>query len=148
MLLKHIRNFTSTNEPFDSDGWKHIPVPPRAFQKIVYVHGDLDVIVANAFRRNWVPRQGAKLGQPLCAVTSGQTQRRLYKRAVERQFRAFTSRHEILDVHYDELWHRIGELGNFLNVIDPAFVGTFPPKRARLTIVSKEASGPNAGSAN
>lgn len=135
MLLKHVQKFTKTNQPFDTDGWKHIPVPPRRYQKIIYVSGDLDIICASADMRGWMPRQGAKLGQPLCALSSGSLRHRLFRRAVERQRREFTSRPDVLYVLYEDLWRRIGEIGDFLAIDDPAFVGTFPPRRERATML-------------
>lgn len=135
MLLKHINRFTDANEPFDLDGWKHIPVPPKQSQKIIYVYGDLDIICANAELRDWIPRQGAKLGQPLCAFTAGKIRKTLYRRAVERQMRAFLTFPTVFKVQYDELWTRIPEIGDFLEINDPAFVATFPARRERLTVL-------------
>lgn len=123
------------------DGWKHIPVPPaHSSAKIVYVYGDIDIICANAVRRGWVRRQGAKLGQPLCAITWGRVQQGLYRRAVEHQMAAFLADKSILTVRYEELWDRISEIGAHLSISDPAFVQTLPPKRERLTTLPADDS--------
>lgn len=133
MFLKHVRKFAAANEPFDLDGWKHIPVPPRRSFKIIYIYGDVDMICANAVRREWVPRQGAKLGQPLCAVTTGRTRQRLFRRAVERQMQSFLGHPGVLSVRYDDLWQAIGGIAVYLSIEDPEFVAGLPPRRERLT---------------
>ncbi len=132
MLIEHVSRFVRTNDAHDEDGLKHLPTPPPGAGKIVFVYDDPEVIARSLERRNYLMANGAKLGQPLCAVTTGRLQRRLFVGAARRQIRAF-DRPGIFPVRYSDLWSSVPALAEYLSIDDPAFVTSFPPRRGRAT---------------
>ncbi len=95
-VMRHIRQFSDTNDPFDVDGLKHLPRPPRFLArrpKVVFVSGDARDSMNSIERRGWIPIQAAKLGCHEAVLDpQGARARRAYLTAIadqERRWRRY-----------------------------------------------------------
>lgn len=140
MLMEHCNRFITVNSTGDWDGLKHLPNLPHSFPPtvpIIYVYGEPDAVYASIKRRGWLGKQGSKLGCPSCFLTFGGLRKRLFLNAVGRQITAFRDleRPRTLRLHYEQLWDNTQAIADALNIQDPAFVASFPERRARASDV-------------
>ena len=138
LLIGHICRFRKTNCNRDSDHLKHRPRPPSALLRrsevrVVFVTGEDEAIYASLKRQGRVETHGARLGSPLTVFTRGEFQKRLFLRAVHRQHLNWTAKPhgQFLVLKYDEIWHRIDELAEFVGVKAEEFRANFPQRRPR-----------------
>ena len=143
-LLTHLRKFIHCNDPDDLDDLKHLPFPisyrnARRQTKFIFITGNTEQIVASLKRRGWIANQGAKLGSPAAVVFKGRRAERALKNAIDKQKHRWTlaslspSSPDILVIEFEDLWMRISELQNFVNIESDEFAQTFPARKARAT---------------
>ncbi len=137
-LIEHLARFRRVNAPHDGDGLKHQPRPPLVGARarplrFLFVTGELEQISASIARRGWLDRQGAKLGSVATLLAGGDAKRRAFERAVGRQRERWAepSPDPILFISYDEIWDRVGEIADFLEITDQDFAATFPKRKPR-----------------
>lgn len=148
-LMRHLGSFTDVNAEDDADGLKHMPWPPGWLDdnvKVIFVAGDAHRVMRSIDRRGWIAVQGAKLGSPLSVLLPPPLSHLAFRFAVRRQLSRWrrwgqAPGKQFLILTYEELWTRIGDIAQFLGVTDPAFCGSFPPRRSRRS-VEEEAPKP------
>jgi hypothetical protein len=136
MLIDHLGKYLRVNCADDGDHLKHVPRLPRRIPdglKVVFVHGDVDEIVASIERRGWVPRHGSKFGSVSSVILTGRMRRDALRRAVKRQIDWFLrlQRPNLLLLRYEELWDRRDEIAEFMGISDTSFSREFPPRKSR-----------------
>jgi hypothetical protein len=135
MVLEHLRRFVRVNDPFDRDGLKHLPRPPKfgsAQTRTVFLSGRPDDIFDSLNRRGWVDGHGSLLGSFATVLSSPQRKREHFAAALGRQRDAWSNyRGEIMFIDYGELWERLPELERFLELEKTDFLRTFPQRRRR-----------------
>lgn len=135
MLIDYLSHYVSLNDKDDEDGLKHIPNLPRSIGdsvKTIYVYGDSEDIYESIRRRGWVDLQGAKLGCPLCVLSRGHLQKKLFQRAVDRQIYYFLNvKKNVMALRYEDIWDSTEEIRSYLGIEAPEFVESFPPRKQR-----------------
>lgn len=137
--MTHVADFVQVNDPDDRDGLKHLPFPPKWLNggmHVLFLTGNPSQIVASLERRGYRVRQAAKLGCVAAVLLPGASGRLFLRLAVERQmarWRAYAEAHpdRVRVIPFEELWTRKQEIAAFLGIADPAFVESFPERRAR-----------------
>jgi hypothetical protein len=141
MLLEHLQRFVRVNDPFDRDGLKHLPRPPKfrsARTRTVFLSGPPDDIFDSLNRHGWVEGHGSLFGSFATVLSSPQRKRERVAAALARQREAWSAhRGEIMFVDYGELWERLPELERFLGLEQTDFQRTFPQRRRRTLAQSE-----------
>ena len=63
-LLEYLSKYKKTNDPTDSDGFKHLPLPPISFNskvRYIYVYGSPQMAAVSLFHRNYHYGQSKKM---------------------------------------------------------------------------------------
>lgn len=143
-LMKAIQQFKTTNCPDNSDGFKHLPIPPlsqNANLKVVYIFGSPIMACLSLFRRNYQVIQSIKAQQYLqkdFTISEGMTLEEYAKNGqdghyFERHLQNWQEQYRLyptLFLRYETLFENVEILADFLE-LPPEFVATFPAKKAR-----------------
>lgn len=144
-LLDFISNFRRTNCRGDTDGLKHLPIPPVAggnHTKCVYVYGDPILATISLFRRGFHHAQSVKLlrytrprvspiskQETLAGYAASGVDRFMFRRHLCNWHSRYLTM-PTLFVRYDTLWDNIETLVEFLEL--PEGSGrAFSPRRVR-----------------
>jgi hypothetical protein len=132
-VLKFLQSFVEANAPHDEDELKHLPYPPRQFDKIIYVSGEVDLAAASVIRRGFSLSQIAKLGGTISLFFGPAGRAASLRRLMRRQASRFTALSRqiptrILIVDYEQLWDSAERIAKFLDIRDPRFILDFPKK--------------------
>lgn len=135
-VLKFLQSFVEANAPHDEDELKHLPCPPKQFDKIIYVSGDVDLAAASVVRRGFSSSQIAKLGGTISLFVGPAQRAASLRRLMRRQASRFMSLSrqlptQILIVDYEQLWDSAERIAKFLDIRDPGFILDFPKKLDR-----------------
>jgi hypothetical protein len=141
MMLEHLQRFVRVNDPFDRDGLKHLPRPPkfRSEQtRTIFLFGQPDDIFDSLNRRGWVEGLGSLFGSFATVLSGPRGKRERFAAALARQREAWSAhRGAIMFIDYGELWDRLPELERFLELEVTDFLRTFPPRRSRALAQDK-----------
>lgn len=146
-LLKFLSQYKKTNHPYDTDGYKHLPLPPISFNKnikFVYLYADPQLAVISLFRRKYQHPQSKKL-QRWCAqdISPVPEEMSLHKYAsmgidkfhFRNHFYNWYDRylaHPTIFLRYETLFDNIEPLIEFLG-IPKAYTSAFPTKKSRTS---------------
>ncbi|MEM7519683.1 MAG: hypothetical protein AAF307_01495 [Pseudomonadota bacterium] len=141
-LIDYLSQSVRTHDRNDADWIKHLPYVPdvETHHRLIYVYGPPADIYASLKRRDFHRIQAAKLGCPLCMFVRGTLHAWLSKRAIAKQTKAFHSApaEQVLCIEYNALWEAPDRIAAHLGIKDPAFVPSFPPRRARTSVPQPE----------
>jgi hypothetical protein len=137
-LLEYISGFIKVNDPYDKDGLKHWPQPPKragraASPRTIFITGNPDEITASIVRRGWLQVQAAKIGSIRGALFTGELQVMAFKNSIRSQIARWKNvRSEtILVIDYDDIWEQTELIARHLNLNEADFLRSFPPRKER-----------------
>ncbi len=139
-LMEHLSKFVNCNDPYDSDGFKHLPsvnFRKGPLPKIIFITGSNNDIESSLSRRGWFYHHGALLGNPLCElrIIPERIRRQWVLKNISKQLEFFTnskiSGREILIISYEEIWNHKDVIGKHCDINERDFVRDFPQKRQR-----------------
>ncbi|WP_157747644.1 hypothetical protein [Cohaesibacter sp. ES.047] len=74
----------------------------------------------------------------MATISSGARARQAYKSAIRKQKQAWFEKQAscdtVLCLRYDEIWDRLPEVAQHLDIDDPDFIASFPPQRQRTGV--------------
>lgn len=146
-LMSFLSKYKNINDPVDTDGFKHSPLPPISLNsniKFIYIYGNPTLAAISLFRRNFHYYQSEKL-QRWCMKTGSSIPRKMTIQeyaslGIERfQFsRHFYNWYDKYLVHptifirYEKMFDHIEELLDFVD-IPKAYIDYFPPQKDRTS---------------
>lgn len=152
-LMEEIGKYKKTNCPSNTDGYKHMPVPPISGNqnlKVVYVFGNPIMASMSLFRRNYHHLQSLKAQQFLnrkYVIPAEMSLEAYAKNGQEghhfrQHFHNWSQRFSIyptLFIRYESLFEYLNELADFLDL--PAeFIQNFPEKKERKSNIDAVSS--------
>lgn len=151
LLMKHLARFRKLNDPDDTDGWKHLTVPPvtrRRDVRFIYVFGDPVDAAVSLFRRDYQRWQSMKLQRfhphppgPIAPSVSLAEYASLGvdRFQFERHFDNWSARYLVrptLFLRYEKMWEQLDQVAEFL-ALPPGAFDDFPPQRPRQASVQQ-----------
>lgn len=143
-LAKSISKYKTTNCPINSDGYKHLPIPPIILNKktrIIFVFGDPVLATISLFKRGFHSWQSVLLQKYYSRKFLIPKESRIEDYSnmkedgfqFERQFFNWHSKYlatPTLFINYNDIFDNLDIIATFLN-LPKEFVETFPAKRKR-----------------
>jgi len=144
-LIEAISKYKRTNCPENTDGFKHLPIPPikNADQKNIYVFGDPIMATLSLFRRQYHHTQSRQnnafqntfLSHRISLASSLEEYINLGIDCLnlERHFENWYAKYrlyEVFFIHYEHIHEKLSEICSYLN-LPQQFIEDFPAKRER-----------------
>lgn len=139
-FMEFIGQHIAVNNPYDRDGLKHVACPPIFLgkKKYIYIYGDPKSILLSLARRGFLDYQIRKNGTfrtfgVIDTVEGYLSQNRdllRLKKSLLAWERLASSNGNVLVLHFSELWTRMQEWGEFLNLSEQV-MNTFPAQKVR-----------------
>lgn len=157
-LMEEIAKYKNVNCPSNTDGYKHMPIPPISFNrhlKVVYIFGNPIDACISLFRRKYQHTQSVRNQQYLkpqyiipqdLESLEQYANKRLDGLCFEQHFNNWFIKHPIYStifIKYEELFKELDTIAKFLK-LPPDFKINFPKKRKRqanVFEVSREIKG-------
>lgn len=145
-LIKAIGKYRRVNCTDDTDGFKHLTIPPISRNpdlKIIYLFGDPIMACTSLFRRSYHHTQSIKNGKYMSssyvipfemtveAYSRGQRDGLYFERHFDHWQRRFPIQH-CLFVRYESIFDHLDTIADFLE-LPPAFLESFPAQKKRKT---------------
>lgn len=143
-LMRAIGQYRRTNCPDNTDGYKHLTIPPLSRNKelkIIYLFGDPLLACTSLFRRSYHHTQSVQnqkfmpgsfiipLEMTLEQYCTGRVDGLHFKRHFHNWYSRFPVRN-CLFVRYGALFDQLETIAGFLGLTQ-AFIDSFPPRQAR-----------------
>lgn len=144
-LIEAISKYKQTNCAENTDGFKHLPIPPikNSNQKIIYVFGDPVMATLSLFRRRYHYTQSRQNNAfhdtflpyriPLESSLEEYINIGIDRLSLERHFENWYHKYrlyEVFFIHYEHIHERLSEISSYLN-LPKQFIEDFPAKRER-----------------
>ena len=138
MIINHLSQFITVNDPANQDGLKHRSASPKE-QPIgvpaLLITGDPQEIVKSLSRRDYLPHQAIRLASMSFFLVPATMRRGRFNRALERQYRSWVGNYShLLVIRYEEIWDRKEEIAQHFGIDDPMFLVNFPLKEKRKSL--------------
>jgi hypothetical protein len=138
MLINHIRKFKVVNSAGDSDGLKHLPLPPDHVLDIpvILISGDTDSIIDSLEHQGYLEANAVKLGTRSFFLVPRFLRRATMRRSIKSQEKNWiTSSNSVLVVEYETLWKRKKDIALHLGIHNGDFVSLFPIQKNRESAI-------------
>ena len=139
-FMEFIGEHVAVNNPYDRDGLKHVACPPIFLgnKKYIYIYGDPESILLSLARRGFLDYQVRKNGtfqtfEVIDTVEGYLSQNRdllRLRKSLQAWKRLASSNENVLVLHFSELWTRMQEWGELLNLSEQV-MDTFPAQKVR-----------------
>jgi len=145
-VMDYLSRYKKTNSPADSDGFKHLPLPPISANrnvKFVYVYGNPQMAAASLFRRHFHTAQSMKLQRwidetptpiPYAMTLQEYASAGVDRFRFERHFRNWYERYltgiPTLFVRYETIFDNVAALLDFAELPGDSIDG-FPKEKQR-----------------
>lgn len=147
-LIQFLAQYMKTNQPYDTDGFKHSPLPFISFNpgiKFIYVYGNPQMAAASLFRRNYHRAQSAKLQSHFKKMNLIPFEMTLHEYAAQGIDKFYFENHffnwydkyltgiPTLFIRYETIFDNIRYIIEFANLPESS-ANHFPPKKKRQSV--------------
>lgn len=148
-LITELSKYIVVNDATNSDGYKHLPLPPLTngmpAPKILYITGDPIIATLSLFRRGYQIIQSSKLQKyyfkkriiPRGLTIEDYSMQQVDRLFLKRHFENWHSKYryyETLVVKYEAIYSSLSDIKNFLDLPD-AFIDEFPTEQKRASSI-------------
>ncbi len=138
MIINHLSQFITVNDPANQNGLKHRSTSPK--EQPIGVHrvtyhwrctGDCEKSVASKLFAS----SSYSLDAYEFFLVPAKMRKARFNRASDRQYRSWVGNYShLLVIRYEEIWDRKEEIAQHFGIDDPMFLVNFPPKEKRKSI--------------
>lgn len=138
MIINHMSQFITVNDPANQDGLKHRSASPKeqpiGIPALLFT-GDPQKIVKSLSQRDYLPHQAIRLASMSFFLVPATMRTGRFNRALDRQYRSRVKNYShLLVIRFGEIRDRKEEIAKHFGINDPTFLMNFPLKEKRKSI--------------